>query len=80
MKDIKHQIIPLERLERTLATQYGMAQDFDSVEVFGQTKRLAFANRDHHFVEVLQDLDRLNDLRLQLTELRHSHTVSPPIM
>ncbi|KAK0444704.1 hypothetical protein EV421DRAFT_2034744 [Armillaria borealis] len=78
MKKILLQIIPLEKLERELATQYGMVQDFDSVEVFGQAKRLAFANPDHDFVENLQDLDRLNDLRLRLTELRYSHTVSPP--
>ncbi|SJL17761.1 uncharacterized protein ARMOST_21322 [Armillaria ostoyae] len=78
MKKIQLQIIPLEQLERKLATQYGMVQDFDSVEVFGQAKKLAFANPDHDFVGNLQDLDRLNDLRLRLTELRHSHTVSPP--
>ncbi|KAK0238380.1 hypothetical protein EDD85DRAFT_1021944 [Armillaria nabsnona] len=79
MKDIKHQIIPLENLERTLATRYGMVRDFDSVEVFGQAKRLVFANRDHRSVRDLQELDRLNDLRLRLNELRHSPTVSPPI-
>ncbi|PBK66852.1 hypothetical protein ARMSODRAFT_960017 [Armillaria solidipes] len=79
MKDIKHQIKFLENLERTLATQYGMVRDFDSVEVLGQAKRLAFANRDHQSVRDLQELDRLNDLRLRLNELRHSPTVSPPI-
>lgn len=78
MKEIQHQMIPLEQLEKKLAIQYGMVQDFDSVEVFGQAKRLAFANPDHDFVGNLQDLDRLNDLRLRLTELRHSHTISPP--
>ncbi|PBK91749.1 hypothetical protein ARMGADRAFT_1013543 [Armillaria gallica] len=78
MKVIKSKIIPLELLEKKLAIQYGTAQDFDSVEIFGRTKRLAIANRDHRFVQDLQNLGRLNDLRLQLTELRHSHTVSPP--
>ncbi|KAK0185055.1 hypothetical protein F5146DRAFT_1125403 [Armillaria mellea] len=78
MKQIQLQIVPLEELERELATQYGMVQDFDSIEVFAQAKRLAFANPDHDLVGNLQNLDRLNDLRLRLTELRHLHTDSPP--
>ncbi|KAK0457400.1 uncharacterized protein EV420DRAFT_525172 [Desarmillaria tabescens] len=82
MNVIQHQIIPLQESERMLATRYGMAEDFDSVEVFSEAKKRAFAG-DHHdrAFKDLQELDRLNELRLRLAGLRLStraHAVTPP--
>ncbi|KAK0238420.1 hypothetical protein EDD85DRAFT_1021966 [Armillaria nabsnona] len=69
MNAIQRQIISLEESERTLATRYGMVGNFDPVEVFNEAKRRAFAHH-HHSFENLQELDRLNNLRMRLAELR----------
>lgn len=75
---IQRQIISLEESERTLASRYGMVGNFDPVEVFSEAKRRAFAHH-HHSFEDLQELDRLNNLRLRLAELRLSgvHEADP---
>ncbi|PBK91822.1 hypothetical protein ARMGADRAFT_1081244 [Armillaria gallica] len=76
-KAIQRQISSLEESETVLAKRYGMVGIVDSVEVFDEAKRRAFAN-DAHSKKDLRELDRLNHLRLQLAHLRHSHTVPPP--
>lgn len=75
---IQRQIISLEELEKMLAMRYGMVGHFDSVQVLDEAKRRAFAKHDPKFDEDLHALDQLNDLRLQLAQLRYSRAVSPP--
>lgn len=75
---IQRQIISLEELEKMLAMRYGMVGHFDSVQVLDEAKRRAFAKHDPKFDEDLRALDQLNDLRLQLAQLRYSRAVSPP--
>ncbi|KAK0185079.1 hypothetical protein F5146DRAFT_1006127 [Armillaria mellea] len=79
MNTIQDQIKSLEETEQTLASRYGMVGNFDPVEVFSEAKRRAFAHH-HHSFEELQELDRLNNLRLRLAELRLSgvHEATTP--
>ncbi|KAK0497510.1 hypothetical protein EDD18DRAFT_1352356 [Armillaria luteobubalina] len=76
LRAIQHQIRALEGRERTLAAQYGMIGDIDSVEVFDEAKRRAFAKLGSSFEDDLRAMNRLMFLRLQLAQLRHSYTVS----
>lgn len=73
----QRQIIYLEELEKMLAMRYGMVGHFDSVRVLDEAKRRAFAKHDPKFDEDLRALDQLNDLRLQLAQLRYLRAVSP---
>ncbi|KAK0434169.1 uncharacterized protein EV420DRAFT_1754592 [Desarmillaria tabescens] len=71
MNVIQHQIIPLQESERMLATRYGMAEDFDSVEVFSEGQKTG----------ICRNWIRLNELRLRLAGLRLStraYAVTPP--
>lgn len=74
---IQGQITSLEELEKMLAIRYGMVGPFDSVHVLDEAKRRAFAKHDPVFDGDLRALDQLNDLRLQLVQLRYSRAVSP---
>ncbi|KAK0444732.1 hypothetical protein EV421DRAFT_1902794 [Armillaria borealis] len=72
MVKIQSEIVPLEEFERELAKQYKMVGNFDSVEVQAVAKRAAFY-KDADPEEVpdeLVKLDKLNELRRQLAELR----------
>ncbi|KAK0444667.1 hypothetical protein EV421DRAFT_1798819 [Armillaria borealis] len=71
MKEIEHQILSLEERERKLAAHYGMVGDVDSVEVFDEAKRRAFAKLGPSFEDDLRAMNQLMFLRLQLTQLRH---------
>ncbi|PBK66812.1 hypothetical protein ARMSODRAFT_959974 [Armillaria solidipes] len=71
MKEIEHQILSLEERERKLAAHYGMFRDVDSVEVFDEAKRRAFAKLGPSFEDDLRAMNQLMFLRLQLTQLRH---------
>ncbi len=71
MKEIEHQIVYLEERERKLAAHYGMVGDIDSVEVFDEAKRRAFAKLGPSFEDDLRAMNQLMLLRLQLAQLRY---------
>ena len=74
MKDIEGQITELEIHERRLAAEYRMpVGDFDSVTVFEEAKRRAFAKKvGADYREDLQKLEKLHDLRLKRTDFQKS--------
>ncbi|KAK0488472.1 hypothetical protein IW261DRAFT_1414008 [Armillaria novae-zelandiae] len=79
IEEIEHQILSLEEREKELAAQYGMVGDIDSVEVFDEAKRRAFAKLGPNVENDLRALNKLLSLRLQLAQLRRSYAVSPPV-
>ncbi|PBK98894.1 hypothetical protein ARMGADRAFT_1025245 [Armillaria gallica] len=72
MATIQSEIVPLEEFERELAKQYKMVENFDPVEVQAVAKRAAFYKDDdpEEVTDELVKLDKLNELRRQLAELR----------
>ncbi len=72
MAKIQSEIVPLEEFERELAKQYKMVGNLDPVEVQAVAKRAAFYKDDdpEEVPDELVKLDKLNELRRQLAELR----------
>ncbi len=83
LADINNEIEGLEKLERALATHYGLVGDPDSVEVFQKAKARALSNGDSQSEAEVRQLDKLYHLRLQratmcLSYPNESRTISSP--